>query len=141
MSTVTKSDPASPAGSANALSRRRPLGDRGFQILTLVAGLLVLIILALIAISMAQQSTTWFSTAGLKGIFSVDWDPATNNFGAMGFLYGTVICSVIALIIGIAVLDLGVQGLHISNQSAIYALAPEARSAATCGPMLTLVST
>jgi|SRR5580698_6436630 phosphate transport system permease protein len=103
MSAVKEADPATPAGSANALSRRRPLGDRSFQILTLVAGLLVLIILALIAISMAQQSTTWFTTAGLKGIFSVNWDPATNNFGAMGFLYGTVICSVIALIIGVPI--------------------------------------
>ena len=36
--------------------------------------------------------------------------------------------SVTALLAGIALLDLGVQGLHISNQSAIYALRPEARS-------------
>jgi phosphate transport system permease protein len=103
MSAVKEADPATPAGSANALSRRRPLGDRGFQILALVAGLLVLIILALIAYTTAQQSTTWFTTAGFKGIFSVNWDEATNAFGAMGYLYGTVICSVIALIIGVPV--------------------------------------
>ncbi len=40
------------------------------------------------------------------------------------------------LIIGIAVLDLGVQGLHISNQSAIYALRPEARSRLTTAYMV-----
>jgi len=39
--------------------------------------------------------------------------------------------SVIALIIGIIVLDLGVQGAHISNQTAIYRLRPEARSRLT----------
>jgi predicted MFS family arabinose efflux permease len=44
--------------------------------------------------------------------------------------------SVVALIIGIALLDLGVQGLHISNQSAIYALAPEARSRLTTAYMV-----
>ncbi|HEY5428603.1 MAG TPA: MFS transporter [Solirubrobacteraceae bacterium] len=44
--------------------------------------------------------------------------------------------SVIALIAGIAVLDLGVQGLHISNQSAIYALRPEARSRLTTAYMV-----
>ena len=44
--------------------------------------------------------------------------------------------SVIALIVGIAVLDLGVQGLHISNQSAIYALRPEARSRLTTAYMV-----
>ncbi|HEX3977315.1 MAG TPA: MFS transporter [Solirubrobacteraceae bacterium] len=44
--------------------------------------------------------------------------------------------SVIALIAGIAVLDLGVQGIHISNQSAIYALRPEARSRLTTAYMV-----
>jgi predicted MFS family arabinose efflux permease len=44
--------------------------------------------------------------------------------------------SAIGLIIGIAVLDLGSQGSHISNQSAIYALAPEARSRLTTAYMV-----
>ena len=44
--------------------------------------------------------------------------------------------SVIALIAGIALLDLGVQGLHISNQSAIYSLRPEARSRLTTAYMV-----
>src|ERR1700728_645801 len=102
MSTVTKADPATPAGSANALNRRRPLGDRGFQILALAAGLLVLVILVLITYTTAQQSTTWFSTAGFKGIFQVSFDGNT-HFGAMGVLYGTVISSVIGIIIGVPV--------------------------------------
>jgi predicted MFS family arabinose efflux permease len=44
--------------------------------------------------------------------------------------------SAILLIIGIAILDLGTQSLHISNQSAIYALAPEARSRLTTAYMV-----
>jgi predicted MFS family arabinose efflux permease len=44
--------------------------------------------------------------------------------------------SVVALIVGIALLDLGVQGIHISNQSAIYALRPEARSRLTTAYMV-----
>jgi phosphate transport system permease protein len=102
MSTV-QADPAHRAGSAHPLAQRRPLGDRAFQILALVAGLLVLIILVLIAVSTAQQSTSWFTTAGLSGIFSVDWDPANNHFGAMAFVYGTAITSVIAIIIAVPV--------------------------------------
>jgi predicted MFS family arabinose efflux permease len=39
--------------------------------------------------------------------------------------------SVLPLVAGIVVLDLGVQGAHILNQSAIYALAPDARSRVT----------
>jgi MFS family permease len=44
--------------------------------------------------------------------------------------------SVIALIAGIVVLDLGAQGMHIGNQSAIYALRPEARSRLTTAYMV-----
>ncbi|MBV9451561.1 MAG: phosphate ABC transporter permease subunit PstC [Streptosporangiaceae bacterium] len=100
---MTQADPAKSAGSAGPLAHRRPLGDRGFQLLALVAGLLVLIILVLIAVTTAQQSTTWFTTAGFKGIFSTDWDPGASKFGAMAFVYGTVISSVIALIIAVPV--------------------------------------
>ena len=103
MSAVTHADPARQAGSAHPLAQRRPLGDRGFQILALAAGLLVLVILVLIAVSTAAQSTTWFTTAGAKGIFSVDWDPAHGRYGAMAFLYGTVISSVIAIIIAVPI--------------------------------------
>jgi phosphate transport system permease protein len=103
MSTVTKAGPATPAGSARPLSGGRPLGDRAFALLALVAGLLVLVILILIAVSTAQQSTSWFTTAGWSGIFSTVWNQSTNQYGAMAYLYGTVITSVIALIIAVPV--------------------------------------
>ncbi len=44
--------------------------------------------------------------------------------------------SVVALLAGIVLLDLGVQGAHISNQSAIYTLRPEARSRLTTAYMV-----
>jgi MFS family permease len=47
--------------------------------------------------------------------------------------------SVIALLIGIVLLDLGVQGLHITNQSTIYALRPEARSRLTTAYMVAIL--
>ncbi|EIZ8955307.1 MFS transporter [Cronobacter sakazakii] len=43
--------------------------------------------------------------------------------------------SVIALIIGILVLDLTVQGVHITNQSVIYRIHPDARNRLTAGYM------
>ena len=102
MSTAAQADPAAPAGSASPLYHRRPLGDRIFQILAAAAGVLVLVILALIAISTSQQASSWFSTAGWS-IFTVDWNPATNNFGAMSFVYGTVITAAIAIILSVPV--------------------------------------
>jgi phosphate transport system permease protein len=99
MSATVQADPATPAGSASGLTPRRPLGDRAFQVLALASGLLVLVILVLIAVTMSQQSSQWFSTEGWSGIFSIDWDPAHNKFGALSFVYGTVIVSVIAIVI------------------------------------------
>ena len=103
MSITAKAGPAIPAGPAHPLSQRRPLGDRGFQILALSAGLLVLVILVLIAVSMTSQSTTWFTTEGWSGVFSTDWDPAHNIYGAVPFIYGTLITSAIAIIIAFPV--------------------------------------
>ena len=103
MSTTVQADPATPAGSAHPLAHRRPLGDRGFALLAVASGLLVLVVLVLIVVSTAQQSTSWFSTAGFKGIFQIDWDPASNQYGAMAFVFGTVVSSVIALVIAVPV--------------------------------------
>ena len=99
---MTPTEPASPVGSVGALSARRPLGDRGFQLLALGAGLLVLVILVLIAVSTSQQASSWFSTEGLK-IFSKTWNPSTNQFGALPFIYGTAITAVIALVLAVPV--------------------------------------
>ncbi|WP_338564545.1 MFS transporter [Erwinia sp. E_sp_W01_6] len=43
--------------------------------------------------------------------------------------------SLIALIVGILLLDLAVQGVHITNQSVIYRSLPEARNRLTSGYM------
>jgi phosphate transport system permease protein len=102
MSTAAQADPAAPAGSASPLAHRRPLGDRIFQILAAAAGVLVLVILALIAISTSQQASSWFSTEGWN-IFTVDWNPATNSFGALSFIYGTIITAAIAIILSVPV--------------------------------------
>ena len=103
MSTVTQeAGPATPAGSARPLSQRRPFGDRTFQIITLAAGLLVLVILVLIAFSTTQQAAPWFKAEGW-GIFGKTWNPATNQFGALSFIYGTAVTSAIALIMAVPV--------------------------------------
>jgi phosphate transport system permease protein len=99
---MTKVDPAIPAGSTRPLSERRPLGDRTFQAIALASGLLVLVILVLIAFSTSKQASSWFSTEGLK-IFSRTWNPATNQFGALPFIYGTVITAAIALVLAVPV--------------------------------------
>jgi phosphate transport system permease protein len=102
VSTVTRVDPAVPAGSTRHLDQRRPLGDRSFAILALASGLLVLVILVLIAVTTSQQAASWFSTEGLK-IFTNNWNPGANQYGALAFIYGTALTAVIALIMAVPV--------------------------------------
>ena len=103
MSTVTQqAGPASPAGPARPLAERRPLGDRTFQIIALASGLLVLVILVLIAFSTTQQAAPWFKAEGW-GIFGKTWNPASNQFGALSFIYGTAVTSLIAIIMAVPV--------------------------------------
>jgi phosphate transport system permease protein len=102
VSAVTQADSAAPAGSAHPLDQRRPLGDRGFAALALGSGLLVLVILVLIAVTTSQQAASWFSAEGLK-IFTNNWNPGANDYGALAFIYGTAITAVIALIMAVPV--------------------------------------
>jgi phosphate transport system permease protein len=99
---VAQVDPAVPAGATPTLSQRRPLGDRSFQALALGSGLLVLVILVLIAVSTSQQAESWFSTLGLK-IFTNNWNPAANDYGALAFIYGSAITGIIALVMAVPV--------------------------------------
>jgi phosphate transport system permease protein len=83
----------------------RPLGiitDRSFRVLALVAGLTVLLVLALIAIYTTREAWPWFREEGL-GIFTNNWDPAHNHFGALGLIYGTLLVAVIALVLAVPV--------------------------------------
>jgi predicted MFS family arabinose efflux permease len=64
---------------------------------------------------------------------------ATRAFAlAIPLSYGLIALgghSLVALILGIILLDLGLQGLQVTNQSEIYRLAPEARSRVTTAYM------
>ncbi len=77
--------------------------DKVFRVVTLAAGLLVLVILALIVFETASQSKSWFSAEGLGAIFSNDWNPAKGHFGGLALIYGTLLVSLLALIIAVPV--------------------------------------
>ena len=65
------------------------------------------------------------ATAGFIALAGVSWLAIQAGGTRIGWM-----------IVGILVLDLGVQGTHISNQSEVYRLRPEARSRLTTGYMV-----
>src|SRR5262249_35781874 len=94
-----------PALPASLTKGRRPAGliaDRGFRVVALLAGLTVLVILALIAIYTTREAWPWFRTEGL-GIFSDNWDPAHQQFGAGGLIYGTLLVAGVGLVLSLAI--------------------------------------
>jgi len=62
----------------------------------------VLVILVLIAFSTTQQAAPWFKAEGW-GIFAKTWNPPANQFGALSFIYGTAVTSLIAVVMAVPV--------------------------------------
>src|SRR5437763_6425628 len=83
--------------------RRRRWADPGFRALTLAAGLLILVILALIAVTATQKAMPAFRSQGLSYFTSREWIPNEGKFGALAFIYGTLVVSAIALVFAVPV--------------------------------------
>ena len=79
------------------------LGDQTFRWLCLASGLLVLVVLGLILLSTTGEAMPAFREEGFKFLTSTRWDPPSGNFGALPFIYGTLVVSAIALVIAVPV--------------------------------------
>jgi phosphate transport system permease protein len=78
-------------------------GDSAFKFVALFAGLVVLAILGLIAFSTTKEAWPAFKQEGLGFVTSSTWIPAEGKFGALAFIYGTVLSSLIALVLAVPV--------------------------------------
>jgi phosphate transport system permease protein len=85
-------------------TRSRGAGaDRAFTLFTAGAAWMVLIVLGATAFSMAWGGRLAFETFGPGFITSTDWDAVQGKFGALVPIYGTLVTSLIALIIAVPV--------------------------------------
>jgi phosphate transport system permease protein len=90
------------------MERSRALGrlkfaDSGFRWITLLSALLVLALLVGVAISLFIGSWPAFKTFGVDFFFSDAWSPPKERFGAAAAIYGTLVTSIIAMLIGVPV--------------------------------------
>ena len=130
------------------LRRRMVYGALGMAGFTVVWTSLALLLSAP-PFSLSEGVIGLFGLAGLAGALAAQLAgrAADANGGrrATGIFLGAILAgwgllalgrtSVVGLIAGLAVLDLGVQGQHILNQTIIYELRPEARSRLTTAYM------
>ena len=90
-------------GPSSAGDRSRSLGDRLFRGLTVFFAALVLLSVFGMLVTLLAGSWPALKTFGLRFLASKEWNPVTEQFGALAPLYGTVITSVIALLVGVPV--------------------------------------
>jgi phosphate transport system permease protein len=73
----------------------------------LACGLAVLALLVLIVYELVTRSALSWHAFGFKFFSGSDWDPVNEHFGALPFVYGTLVSSLLALIIAVP-LSIGV---------------------------------
>ncbi|MCX5497759.1 phosphate ABC transporter permease subunit PstC [Kaistia dalseonensis] len=79
------------------------VGDATFRGLTFGAALLVLLLLGGVIISLIHGSIPAFSAFGLDFLTTQSWNPVTEKFGALAPIYGTIVTSIIALVVAVPV--------------------------------------
>jgi phosphate transport system permease protein len=87
---------------ARVLDRLR-LGDLAFRHLTRAAAICVLLLLSGVIVALIQGSLPALRTFGFNFLITDRWNPVTENFGALAPIYGTVITSLIAMLIAVPV--------------------------------------
>ncbi|MGA2743298.1 MAG: phosphate ABC transporter permease subunit PstC [Candidatus Sulfotelmatobacter sp.] len=75
--------------------------DRVFKSAMILCGLAVLGILVLIVYELVSRSSLSWQAFGFKFFGASEWDPVNKQFGAMPFIYGTLVSSLVALIIAV----------------------------------------
>jgi len=77
--------------------------DRVFDLVTAGAAWLVLLLMIGTAASMAWGGRLAFNTFGFHFLTSTAWNPVTRDFGALLPIYGTLVTSLIAIVIAVPV--------------------------------------
>ncbi|HZR45968.1 MAG TPA: phosphate ABC transporter permease subunit PstC [Candidatus Manganitrophaceae bacterium] len=77
--------------------------DRIFRATMLIVALSVLLITAIIAFELYRGSRLSIAKFGWAFLWNSTWDPVAEEFGALPFIYGTLVTSAISLLIAIPV--------------------------------------
>jgi phosphate transport system permease protein len=77
------------------------VADRAFYYAMLACALSVIAIVGLIVYELITKSGLSWHAFGLKFFFRSEWDPVNDQYGALPFVYGTIVSSALALIIAV----------------------------------------
>ena len=83
--------------------RRHAINDALLKSATRAAAILVLVLLGGVILTLIDGSLLAFKTFGWKFLVSDKWNPVTEKFGALPAVFGTIVTSAIAMLIGVPV--------------------------------------
>jgi phosphate transport system permease protein len=92
---------APPAPSAPTYWQRLRGGDEAAYLITFIAAAAILLVTALLVFELYLNSDLSRAKFGWKFLVTSTWDPVNDDFGALPFIYGTVVTSFLALLIGV----------------------------------------
>jgi phosphate transport system permease protein len=98
---TTTAAPARPSGRAQSFRQRLKAGDDLAYLVTLVAASSIVLITGLLVWELFKNSAVSRHQFGWSFLTTSTWDPVAGQFGALPFIYGTVVTSALALAIGI----------------------------------------
>ncbi len=80
---------------------REQAGDRLFRWSLLLFALSVVVLAGLVAWKLIAGSLMTWKAFGWRFLFSSAWDPVNDKFGALPFIYGTLVSSALALLLAL----------------------------------------
>ena len=103
MSVISQYKNSAASSWLNEWIRRMRHGDVLFRALTIVASVTILATFLWIGYVLWDTSALSRDKFGLGFLFSTEWDPVKSNFGALPFIYGTLVTSLLALILAVPI--------------------------------------
>jgi len=83
------------------VQRRGGSADAVYKGILAAAAALVFVIVALIVYEVARGSQLSIRTIGWKFLSQTEWDPVANKYGALPYMYGTLVSSLLALLMAV----------------------------------------
>jgi phosphate transport system permease protein len=78
-------------------------GDRLFALTLTALGGAVLLVVGVVVLELYRVAQPALAKGGLRFLLDRDWDPVVGSFGALPFVYGTVVTSAVAIVVAVPV--------------------------------------
>jgi phosphate transport system permease protein len=101
MSTITVAEADAIQTATARMSPPSRFGDKAFEWLTLAMAFTVVVLIILVGWELWSGSLLSMKKFGVHFLVTSTWDPVAEEFGALPFIYGTLVSSLIALLIAV----------------------------------------